>query len=108
MTEEQNTVFFIENGESYSDWSVYGAVIGTEKDRDVIGAIIKYAIAESSIKRKEWDEKRDKYYKDHPGSNWNELKTEIGDAPTLEDAFLSKFKEHGFVFVPYNSDFEAL
>jgi hypothetical protein len=108
MTEAQNTVFFIENGESYSEWSVYGAVIGAEKDRDTIGAIIKYAIAESSIKGKEWREKRDKYYKDHPGANWNDLKAEIGGTPTIEDAFASKFKEHGFIFVPYHGDFEAL
>jgi hypothetical protein len=108
VNEEQNTVFFIENGESYSDWGVYGAVIGTEKDRDTIGAIIKYAIAESSIKGNEWDGKRDKYYKDHPGTNWNDLKAKIGGTPTIEDAFASKFKEHGFIFVPYNNDFEAL
>jgi len=108
MTEEQNTIFFIENGESYSEWSVYGAVIGVEKDRDTIGAIIKYAIMESSIKRKEWDEIRDAYQDDRPLAKWSEIEAAIGRKPTLEDSFQSKFKEHGFTFVPYNGDFEAL
>jgi hypothetical protein len=106
--EEQNTIFFIENGETYSEWNVYGAVIGTEKDRDAIGAIIKHSIEESSVKRKEWDETRDAYHKDHPLANWKEWEAVIGSKPTLGDTLQSKFKEHGFIFVPYNGDFEAL
>jgi hypothetical protein len=47
---------------------------------------------------------------DHPTSTTSEYlkeRAEIGAYPDENITFVGKFKEHGFVYVPFNHDFEA-
>ena len=55
----EQTVFFIENGEGYDDFAVFGAVIGTESDRDKITKIMESVVTdyhEQCIDRERRDE----------------------------------------------------
>jgi hypothetical protein len=109
MTETK--IFFINNGERYpEDFAVIGAVIGKESDRDTIGAIVRYAEQEYHKQVSEFKERRDLYRMDHPTSTTSEYlkeRAEIGAYPDENITFVGKFKEHGFVYVPFNHDFEA-
>jgi hypothetical protein len=51
---------------------------------------------------------RDQYIEDHPGTTWREWEAAIGAFPDRDDVFSEVFKNYGFTYVPYKSDFEVL
>jgi hypothetical protein len=99
-------VYFISNGQAYSDYRVYGCIAG-ELDHDAAEAVVKDAIASFKERDAIRDVAMENWKKEHTSTepNWNEFYEKFVYYG-MEDALKAKCKEHGFQFFECEGDLE--